>query len=75
MVSCQESILSATRGSVSLLFLPSMPTDHTVRGLERLICKALTGDPCEPPSDFKRFVSDSSFQVAYRGEADSVREG
>ncbi|MCE2454307.1 MAG: hypothetical protein J4G12_00600 [Gemmatimonadetes bacterium] len=52
-----------------------MPTDHTVRGLERLICKALTGDPCEPPSDFKRFVSDSSFQVAYRGEADSVREG
>ncbi len=27
-----------------------MPTDHTERGLERLICKALTGDPCEPPS-------------------------
>ncbi len=27
-----------------------MPTDHTERGLERLICKALTGDPCDPPS-------------------------
>ena len=27
-----------------------MHTDHTERGLERLICKALTGDPCDPPS-------------------------
>ena len=27
-----------------------MPTDLTERGLERLICKALTGDPCDPPS-------------------------
>ena len=27
-----------------------MTTDHTERGLERLICEALTGDPCEPPS-------------------------
>ena len=25
-----------------------MPTDHTERGLERLICEALTGDPCDP---------------------------
>ena len=28
-----------------------MTTDLTERGLERLICKALTGDPCDPPSD------------------------
>ena len=27
-----------------------MITDLTERGLERLICKALTGDPCDPPS-------------------------
>ncbi len=27
-----------------------MTTDLTERGLERLICKALAGDPCEPPS-------------------------
>ena len=27
-----------------------MATDLTERGLERLICKALTGDPCDPPS-------------------------
>ena len=27
-----------------------MPTDTTERGLERLICKALAGDPCDPPS-------------------------
>ena len=27
-----------------------MTTDLTERGLERLICKALTGDPCEPPT-------------------------
>ena len=27
-----------------------MTTDLTERGLERLICKALTGDPCDPPS-------------------------
>ena len=27
-----------------------MTTDLTERGLERLICEALTGDPCEPPS-------------------------
>ena len=27
-----------------------MPTDLTEHGLERLICKALTGDPCDPPS-------------------------
>ena len=26
-----------------------MTTDLTERGLERLICEALTGDPCEPP--------------------------
>ena len=26
-----------------------MTTDLTERGLERLICKALTGDPCDPP--------------------------
>ena len=29
---------------------PPMTTDLTERGLERLICKALTGDPCDPPS-------------------------
>ena len=28
-----------------------METDTTERGLERLICKALTGDPCDPPAD------------------------
>ena len=28
-----------------------MTTDLTEAGLERLICKALTGDPCDPPSD------------------------
>ena len=28
-----------------------MATDTTERGLERLICKALTGDPCDPPAD------------------------
>ena len=27
-----------------------MTTDLTERGLERLICKGLTGDPCDPPS-------------------------
>ena len=27
-----------------------MPADLTERGLERLICTALTGDPCDPPS-------------------------
>ena len=27
-----------------------MSTDLSERGLERLICKALTGDPCAPPS-------------------------
>ena len=27
-----------------------MTTDFTERGLERLICKALTGDPCDPPA-------------------------
>ncbi len=27
-----------------------MTTDFTERGLERLICQALTGDPCDPPS-------------------------
>ena len=27
-----------------------MTTDTSERGLERLICKALAGDPCEPPS-------------------------
>ena len=27
-----------------------MTTDLTERGLERLICAALTGDPCDPPS-------------------------
>ena len=27
-----------------------MPTDHTELGLERLICRALTGDSCDPPS-------------------------
>ena len=27
-----------------------MTTDTTERGLERLICKALTGDPCDPPT-------------------------
>ena len=26
-----------------------MPADTSERGFERLICKALTGDPCEPP--------------------------
>ena len=26
-----------------------MTTDFTERGLERLICEALTGDPCDPP--------------------------
>ena len=29
-----------------------MTTDTTERGLERLICKALTGDPCDPPADY-----------------------
>ena len=28
-----------------------MGTDTTERGLERLICKGLTGDPCDPPVD------------------------
>ena len=28
-----------------------MGTDTTERGLEQLICKALTGDPCDPPAD------------------------
>ena len=27
-----------------------MTTDPTERGLERLICEVLTGDPCDPPS-------------------------
>ena len=27
-----------------------MTTDTSERGLERLICKALTGDPCDPPT-------------------------
>jgi len=27
-----------------------MTTDLSERGLERLICKALTGDPCDPPA-------------------------
>ena len=27
-----------------------MTTDTTERGLERLICSALTGDPCDPPT-------------------------
>ena len=27
-----------------------MTTDLTELGLERLICKALTGDPCDPPA-------------------------
>ena len=27
-----------------------MTTDLTERGLERLICEALTGDPCDPPA-------------------------
>ncbi len=27
-----------------------MPTDLTERGLERLICRALAGDPCDPPA-------------------------
>ena len=27
-----------------------MTTDTTERGLERLICKTLTGDPCDPPA-------------------------
>ncbi len=27
-----------------------MPTDHTELGLERLICRALAGDPCDPPA-------------------------
>ena len=27
-----------------------MTTDLTERGLERLICRALTGDPCDPPA-------------------------
>ena len=26
-----------------------MPTDTSERGLERLICTALTGHPCDPP--------------------------
>ena len=28
-----------------------MTTDTSEGGLERLICKALTGDPCDPPAD------------------------
>ncbi len=28
-----------------------MPTDTSERGLERLICKALTGDSCDPPAN------------------------
>lgn len=28
-----------------------MRTDTTERGLEQLICKALTSDPCDPPAD------------------------
>ena len=27
-----------------------MTTDTSERGLERLICTALTGDPCDPPA-------------------------
>ena len=27
-----------------------MITDTSERGLERLICKALAGDPCDPPA-------------------------
>ena len=27
-----------------------MTTDTTERGLERLVCQALTGDPCDPPT-------------------------
>ncbi|MDE0394135.1 MAG: hypothetical protein OYK82_05080, partial [Gammaproteobacteria bacterium] len=26
-----------------------MSTDTSERGLERLICEVLTGDPCDPP--------------------------
>ena len=29
---------------------PPMTTDTSERGLERHICEALTGDPCDPPS-------------------------
>ena len=35
-----------------------MITDTTEKGLERLICTALTGHPCEP---IKGAVSDSAF--------------
>ena len=34
-----------------------MTTDLTERGLERLICKALTGDPCDPPSRTARLAN------------------
>ena len=27
-----------------------MSTDTTERGLERLICRSLAGDPCDPPT-------------------------
>ena len=27
-----------------------MTTDTTERGLEWLVCQALTGDPCDPPT-------------------------
>ena len=34
-----------------------MPTDTTERGLERLICTALTGYPCDPSSEGRRVVA------------------
>ncbi len=43
-----------------------MTTDLTERGLERLICQALTGDPCNPPSG--RTVGESP--AGYGGVAD-----
>jgi len=35
-----------------------MPTDTSERGLERLICTVLTGDPCDPPSAPAAVVQD-----------------
>lgn len=31
--------------------IEGMSTDTSERGVERLICTALAGDPCEPPKE------------------------
>jgi type I restriction enzyme R subunit len=48
-----------------------MTTDTSERGLERLICAALTGSPCDPgpgPSDIARerqWLADTVFSITY----------